>query len=191
MLTIPPAISLESAFFDLQDMDWETCSYYVIHSKPRQEKKSALMMAQLTRPSFLPLYKKAMERKSGSSRIRRYESLIPVFAGYLFGRLDHNDLKISHFNETVAHFIIVKPPETAHFIFQLDQLRRALASEYTIAPYENFEKGALVKITSGSLKGMEGYVVELKEKQTFVIEIDMVGRAVSIDIDASFLKKVH
>ncbi len=165
--------------------------YHVIHCKPRHEKKLSVLLTQIARPHFLPLYTKALERKAGGTRTRQYESKLPLFPGYLFAVLHRDDLKDPRLNDSAARFLRVKPSETPHFLRQLEQLARALDSEYSIAPYEHLERGSLVKITGGSLKGLEGFVVEHKEKQTFIIEVDLVGRAVSIDIDAGFLKKVH
>ncbi|MDK3155364.1 transcription termination/antitermination NusG family protein [Kamptonema cortianum] len=179
-----------SPFFNFPWESSEDISYYVVHCKPRQEKKLSVLLVQIARPHFLPLYTKALERKAGGTRTRQYESKLPLFPGYLFAVLHRDDLKDPRLNDSSARFIRVKPSEIPHFLRQLEQLARALDSEYSIAPYEHLERGSSVKITGGSLKGLEGFVVEHKEKQTFIIEIDLVGRAVAIDIDAGFLKKI-
>ncbi|MDX2226176.1 MAG: transcription termination/antitermination NusG family protein [Verrucomicrobiae bacterium] len=161
---------------------------FVVHTRPRVEKKAAELASSLGRPVFLPLYEKPQQRRSGRGRVRHYRTRFPLFPGYLFARLTAEDVKNERLRAHVAGMIPVTALEEPVLLRQLQQVKTALEGPYTLEPYEYLKTGATVSVSMGPLKGLEGYVVCHKDRQTFVVQVDLVGRAVSIDVDAALLR---
>lgn len=62
-----------------------------------------------------------------------------------------------------------------------------LAVEY--CPARAFSGGQKIIVACGPLKGVEGYVTYVKNKMRLVIQVEMLGQAVSVELDATWLKR--
>jgi transcription antitermination factor NusG len=50
--------------------------------------------------------------------------------------------------------------------------------------------GCNVEVTAGPLKGIKGILVEKRGKFRFVLQVDLIRQAVSIEIDASDVRSI-
>ena len=73
---------------------------------------------------------------------------------------------------------------------ELTNLRLALEAGDRIDPYPFLKKGVRVEVTSGPLRGLEGLVEERCGVHRLILQIEMLGQAVSLEIDASQLEVV-
>ena len=110
----------------------------------------------------------------------------PVFPGYFFmtcdekGRVDL--LKTNNIVRTL------KPPNEETFLFELDQIRRALAADPTLGSCQAIERGRRVRITGGPFMGVEGMVENMRGRTKVCLNIEMIGRAVAVEVDRQFLE---
>ncbi|MGH7183075.1 MAG: transcription termination/antitermination NusG family protein, partial [Nitrospiraceae bacterium] len=125
--------------------------WYVIRTKPHQERLAESHLKQLPVETFLPLLRQ-------TKWIRRQEKTIvePLFPRYLFARFDINDrYRAVSFAKGVLNIVKfgLKPAEVSESL--IGAIRERLEGGYVTPPTERFEKGQIVQISGGPLAGLE------------------------------------
>jgi hypothetical protein len=158
--------------------------WHVIHTRSRQEKAVAEVLAGSGGTPYLPLYRRVMYY---GHRKRVVES--PLFSCYLFlwGLREHAYPAFSA--KRVAQLIAV--PDQTTFISQLAQVRLVLAAGGELGPYRYLTKGRRVRVMAGPFQGVEGVVDDLLRQDRLILKIHAIGRALSLEIDASLLEPVE
>ena len=162
-----------------------TLSWYLVHTKPRQEDVALANLERQGYECYLPQMR--------IERIRRRKAEVatePMFPRYLFVRLDSSDQgkswspirstlgvsQLVHFGARAA-----KVDET--LIDLLRQRERALPTEAM------FHSGDSVVITDGPFAGIEAiYQTVDAERRAFIL-LEILAKPVSMHIDAGRLRK--
>jgi transcription antitermination factor NusG len=159
-------------------------AWWVLHTKPRAEKALGEQIRAAGIPFFLPQYGKT--RRQGG-RIRT--SYLPLFPGYLFLRGTPDDRVRVLKTNLVANSLPVPDQETLHR--QLAQVYRIVTHDPAACrPRDDPRIGSLVEITDGPFTGMIGRVTEVGAGYTFVVEVEFIGRGVSVPLDHWMFRKV-
>ena len=121
---------------------------------------------------------------------RQREAELPLFPGYMFARLDcRNRLPVL---VTPGVYGIVscgkQPLPVADS--EITALKEVLRSGLPFGPWAFLTKGEKVTITKGALAGLTGIVVEVKKTLRVVLCIDLIQRAVAVEVDADVLTSV-
>jgi transcription antitermination factor NusG len=161
---------------------WEP-NWYAAYTSANHEKRVAEQFAQKSVEHFLPLYESVRRWKD-----RRVQLQMPLFPGYIFARLSLQDrlqvLQVSGvanlvgFNGTPA----VLPEE------EIEALKKLVASGIRAEPSRYTTVGKRIRICVGPLAGREGILVRRKGSLRIVLSIDLVQRAILVDVDASALE---
>ena len=163
-----------------------TGTWYVLHVKPRTEKK---VMAYLERYGFfryLPLVVKVT--KVQRRKVRRE---LPLFPGYVFTRLlPEQRIKMLQTNLLVRTIPVPRPREMIH---QLRQVNRALKA---VGPAmkklaHTFKAGDYVRVTAGVLRGTEGYVKYDGAQAHVCLNVEILGVAVEVAIPPTDIEKIR
>lgn len=153
--------------------------WYVLHVRPRSEKKVAGYLVKYKALYFLPLYTKI--RKVQRRKVR---TELPLFPGYVIAKLDFNQrLSILKTNHVVQAIIVISPRVMIH---QLRQVVRALRRAPLIRTTKIYKVGQLVKIKFGPFMGTEGYVKRSRGKSSLVLNVDILGTAVEVDVPPEY-----
>jgi transcription antitermination factor NusG len=185
-----PAPPSETLFFDPSAISQKGWSYYAARTRPRREKQLKLALDRAGAAAYLPTYFTEKERRAGGHRIRKYTSELVLFPGYVFAALPTPLKSLPVVAGKVASWIEVKEPERKHFLKTLEALRNALSMQISLIPYEGLKPGKAVLLASGPLRGSEGKIVEHRGQLLFAVEIELLGRGVLMEIEASSLKTV-
>lgn len=121
---------------------------------------------------------------------RKRSAELPLFPGYMFARLDYrNRLPVL---VTPGVYGIVscgkQPapiPET-----EINSLKEVTRSGLRFGPWPFLTKGEQVTIARGVLAGLTGIVVEVKKSLRVVLCVDLIQRAVAVEVDADVLTSV-
>src|ERR671918_1347473 len=109
----------------------------------------------------------------------------PLFPGYCFARF-HPQERLPVLKCTGVVSIISFEGEPApipeHEIFGIRQL---VESDLAYDPCPMIREGDLVEVKSGPLKGVMGRLVRKNEKARLVLSVDLIGQAVSVEVDAA------
>ena len=157
----------------------EDSVYSVMATKTKREKIITESLDQLDIPYYLPIYTKIKRYKKGT---QIHE--LPLFEGYVFYKNTPSKytelLQLS--NKYITTFEVGQS-DTELFLNQLNIIKKMLTSKTTVKPYEHFKKGDKVRIKTGPMKDMEGYIVTEKKRYLFVVKIDILGQSVCCEID--------
>ena len=158
-------------------------TWYVLHVKPRTEKKVNDYLSLLRVFHYLPLVRK--ETKTQRRRIVRY---LPVFPGYVFTRLFPDERIRVLGTKQIVRTIEVSDPR--RMIHQLRQVEHASRLPADLRVIESFKPGEFVKVVSGPLRGLEGQVVRRGAETSLVLTVDILGRALEAAVSPSDLQKI-
>lgn len=158
----------------------ETHAWIVIHARPRCEKKVVEFCQSRSVSCYLPL---VVKKHKYGKRIRSYE--VPLFTGYLFARTNSQETAVVRQNQRVANVLAVADQQV--LLNQLNYIKRALDNRESIELFPHLEAGMKVQVRQGPLKGVEGYIHQLKSKTRIVLNIDFIRQAVAVEIEADWL----
>jgi transcription antitermination factor NusG len=161
----------------------ETVCWTVLQVRSRQEKALSKNLGTMGITHFLPLMKR-VQIYGG----RRFTVELPLFPGYLFLSGSMDEVYAADRTRRVAKIIPVF--DQKQLSWELNNLRLALESGDSLDPYPFLKKGVRVEVTSGPLRGLEGLVEDRAGVHRLILQIEMLGRAVSLEIDASHLSVV-
>jgi len=162
-------------------------AWYAVYTRSRFEKK---MLSELTDRSidvFLPMREVLSRWKDRKKRI-----WVPLFPGYIF---------INQIDTPTNRYRILNVPGAVRFVGQsghadpipeqqIEAVRRFLEASISVDPYPYMHIGRRVEIVAGPLKGIQGILVQKKGRFRFVLKVDLIRQAVSIEIDASDVRPV-
>lgn len=152
--------------------------WFALLVKPRHDKAVSGALSTKGYETFLPLYKK---RHRYATRLK--ESELPLFPGYVFCRFD-----------PLARLPILITPGVIQVLgagrmpipvddSEIASLQLAIRSQLTVKPVPYLKAGQRVRITEGSLAGVEGIVVNSKQPLRLVLSVSLLQRSVLLEID--------
>ena len=158
-------------------------TWWVAHTKSRNEKALAWQMQKRNISYFLPMHWKVSKK-----RTRTFRSLLPLFTGYLFFCGDDEDrLEVLQTNR-VAIIIVVKDQDA--FVSDLLPIEKVIMQGEDIRPHKYIKAGQKCRVVAGPLMGTEGIVSRDSNRTRLVLQVDMLGQATSVEIDTDFLEMI-
>lgn len=159
--------------------------WWVLHLKARNEKALAWELYDSGIDYFLPL----VRRPSTYGR-RRVEIDIPLFPGYMFfWSISDDDRYQVIRTHRVANILEVS--DQARLKVELEQVRLAVQSLHKVDLYPGIKRGRRCRITSGSLKGLEGVVINCGRTGRVFLDVSMLGQSAVVEIDVTFLESAE
>ena len=159
-------------------------TWYVLHVKPRTEKKVLDHLRIIGVFRYVPFFKKVT--KVQRKKITRH---LPLFPGYVFTKLYPDErltiLKTQH----VVRTIVVENPR--RMIHQLRQIAHAGKMPVEIRPVTNFTPGEYVRMKTGPFMGLEGCVQRKANAVSLVLMLEILGQAVEVTVDPLDLEKIE
>ena len=161
--------------------------WYALYTRSRFEKK---MLGELTDRQievFLPMREVLSKWKDRKKRV-----WFPLFPGYIF---------VNHVDTPGNRYKILNMPGAVRFVgseghadpipdAQILSIRRFLEASISIDPYPYMKVGCTVEVIVGPLKGIKGILVEKRGRFRFVLQVDLIRQAVSVEIDASDVRPI-
>ena len=157
--------------------------WWVAHTKARFEKAFAWELHHRDIGCFLPMAKRI--RVYGG---KKQPIMLPLFTSYVFFCGSEKNRYIAMTTNRLCQTIEVIDQEK--LITELVEIERALAGKVELDPYPFAAVGQRCRITAGTLKGVEGVVVERTQKARFVLQVDILGHGAVMEIDSDLLEPV-
>jgi transcriptional antiterminator RfaH len=153
----------------------------VVHVKPRCEKKLATYCGVNSVTCDLPL-----REETKVYQRRRVTVTKPVFPGYCFLKYgEAQKIVVLKSNLLVRVLEVV---DQNQLVRELEQVRQALAVDPTLDACAAFQAGKRVSIRSGPFCGLEGVVQMVRGKARVVLNVEMIGRALAVEVDMEMLE---
>jgi transcription antitermination factor NusG len=158
-------------------------AWYVLRTRSRQEKVLANSLQARGVGQYLPLV--TCTRMYGG---RRAKVELPLFPGYLFVCGQPEDVYEADRSGRVAQIIPVG--NQSRFDQELRNIYLALEVNATLDPYPYLAKGTHVEVTDGPLRGIRGIVADRACPTRLILQIEMLGQAVAVEIDGACLSVI-
>jgi transcription termination/antitermination protein NusG len=162
---------------------FEDCcgQWHVLHVKSRQEKALSDDLQIRGIAHFLPLIRQP--RLYGR---RKAVVEVPLFPGYLFLKGTLEDAYTADRTGRVARVIQVNDQE--RISGELSSVRVALTQDGPLDPYPYLKEGLRVRVRYGPLEGLEGFIESKHKRDRLIIQVEVLGQAVSMEIDGASLE---
>jgi len=159
--------------------------WYAVYTHPRAEKVVASHLAQRDIENFLPLYSKVSRWKNGM----KMHLELPLFPGYLFVKIPLADRLRVLQTPSVATLVgagtrPIAVPE------QEIEILRAQLSRVAAIPHPYMSIGDRVRVVSGPLQGLEGFLIQKKNEDRFILSMDLIMQSMSVEIDTCDIEPI-
>ncbi|KZW99869.1 transcriptional activator RfaH [Pseudoalteromonas luteoviolacea] len=159
--------------------------WYVVYTRPNAEKKFADQVNQFTTGCdvYLPLI---TENRQWSDRVKLVSR--PLFKSYVFVYLNDDEY---HYIKRLSGFVEYikfngKPSVVSSL--EVEKIKKIIASGFPCEPTtRKFALGQSVEIKSGSLRGYQGKLVDIKNDAVFAIEVQGIDQNLLMSVPASLL----
>lgn len=114
---------------------------------------------------------------------------LPLFPTYLFVRCERDMLSDLLPSGRVSQ--VIEAPNQDRLVDELEQIRRAIdAGAEAFDPYPYLIRGRRVRVRCGAMRGVEGIVDDRRGVSRLVLNVETLGQATSLEIDADLLEPV-
>lgn len=155
----------------------------MLHTKSRQEKAVAEVLTAMGISHFLPLVRQA--RYYGN---RKCLVDLPLFPSYVFLRGTRLDAFEINATKRIAGIIAVHQQDILDS--ELRNVFLAVETGAELDPYPYLTVGTRVEVRSGPFRGLQGLIDARSRLNRIILQISMLGRAVSLEVDAALVEPV-
>ena len=157
--------------------------WFVAHTRPRREKKLQQFCQREGMLVTLPCYRTIHRYRGKTVKFNKL-----LFPGYVFLELlPEQRLRVRQ-NEHVANLLDVH--DQAQFEHQLGEILTALETDLEIFLAPQIGPGSVVKVKSGPLRGMEGWVEQRYGPSTVLLRLNFIGQAAAVRVQADDLELI-
>ena len=159
--------------------------WYALYTRSRFEKKLLCELSSRQVEVFLPMHEILSRWKD-----RKKKVWFPLFPGYIF---------VNHIDTPENRHRVLNVPGAVHFVSvcghpnpvpeeQIAAIRVFLETSLSIDPYPYIHVGTQVEVIAGPLTGVKGMLVEKRGKFRFILQVDLIKQAISVEVDASDIR---
>jgi transcriptional antiterminator NusG len=163
-------------------------NWYALRVRSRHEFFTSEELSRKDIENFLPSVSRVRQWKDRKKTVD-----FPLFPGYLFVHLDPHPgefLKVLKTRGSVC-FVSLEPGQpTSVPPEEIASLRALLKSGEQLDVFPAFKEGKTVRVKHGPLSGIVGILAKRENVQTFLVNIDILGRSVGLKIGAEDVELV-
>jgi transcription termination/antitermination protein NusG len=177
----------------LRDCDVRTRAYgcgflpwYAIYVKSRHEFVVHAELIKKGMEAFVPSMRRVSQWKD-----RKKEITLPLFPGYVFVRVPDYPgafLDVLKTRGAVAFVSLERAAPTPVDAEELQSLRLLVESGRELEMHPELKEGMRVRIKTGLLANAEGILIKQKNNYCFWINVELLGRSVSVQVSAQDLE---
>jgi len=147
--------------------------WFACHTKPRCEKKFAVLLAAERFAHYLPLVPSVRRYRQQTKRFTK-----PLFPGYVFAEVPPEKKERVYQQDLLVRALWVE--DQPRLLRQLDDVRAVLASGLELSLHPLLRKGTLVRVAGGPLHGLEGIVDDPANPKGVVIAVDVLQQGLLV-----------
>ena len=161
------------------DVQW-----YAIWTRSRHEQVVRDQLERKRFEAFLPTITRWSRWKDRKKKIDW-----PLFPGYCFARFDPADALPVLKCTGVVNIVSFEGKPAPIADFEVDSIRLLVGSELQYDPCPMIREGMMVEVVHGPLKGVIGRLMRKDaHRARLVLSVDLIGQAVSVEVDAADVK---
>ena len=161
------------------DLEW-----YAVWTRSRHEQVVRDQLEKKGIHAFLPTITRWSRWKDRKKKIDW-----PLFPGYCFARFDSTNALPILKCTGVVNIVSFEGKPAPIPEYELDSIRLLVASEFQFDPCPMIREGMMVEVVHGPLRGVVGRLMRKDtQKARLVLSVDLIGQAVSVEVDAADVK---
>jgi transcription antitermination factor NusG len=154
--------------------------WYALWTRSRHEKRVRDRLSDSGVEIFLPTIVRWSYWKDRKKQIDW-----PLFPGYCFARFSIMEISTVKACDGVVSIVGVNGAPSPVSDREIEDVRRLLDSELAADPCPFVKEGAAVLVVHGPLKGVTGRLIHKGLQARLVISIELIGRALSVQVHAA------
>lgn len=163
-----------------------THSWFALTAKARHEKAVAENLRSKGLESFVPLYR---VRRQWTDRVKPVD--LPLFPGYVFCRFSYTSRLPVLSTPGVTSVVGISNVPTPVSDGEIERIQAIQASGLPAQPWPYVRVGQKARIERGSLAGLEGVLIREKDSLRVVVSVELLRRAVAVEIDRDMICAVQ
>lgn len=169
-------------------MSDDVSKWYAVYTKSRFEQKVHDGIFSKAIEVFLPKVQVMSRRKDRKKKI-----LVPVFPGYVFVYTDLHPEEYLNILKTagVVRMIGFQGKPVPAREDEINSLKILNGTDHTVQNRDYMNKGDMIRIMEGPLKGLVGYYLHHKgESDKVVVSVELLQRSLEVEVEGWALEKV-
>ncbi len=159
--------------------------WYAVRVRSNYERTVSTVLSHKGVEQFLPTYR---SRRVWTDRVKTMD--LPLFPGYVFCRVALDERNRVVTTEGVVGFVGAGRQPIPVTESEIDAIRRIVDSQAPTEPWPFLKIGQTVRINYGSLSGLDGILVRVKNSWRLVVSVTLLERSVAVEIDAAYVTPV-
>lgn len=160
-------------------------NWHALYVASRQEKKVLEKLQKKNIEVYLPVLK---TMRQWSDRKKMVE--MPLLNGYIFVKIDNTQNEKTLQTPGVVNFVRAEGKIAKVREEEIDRLKQLIELGYQMevnGVKRTYKEGDKIKITSGALKNIEGFVVENKEGRYIDVLLESIGQSIRVKLPEEIL----
>jgi len=154
--------------------------WFALWTRSRHEQVVRQQLEQKHVDVFLPTVTKWSRWKDRKKKVDW-----PLFPGYCFARFNPLDRLPILKCTGVVNIVSCQGEPASIPEHEIEGIRQLVESDLAFDPCPMIREGMMVEVTHGPLKGVVGRLMRKNEKARLVLSVDLIGQAVSVEVDAA------
>ena len=162
-----------------------TKRWLAFYVSSRTEKKICELLQQKGIEAYTPIIK---TMRQWSDRKKLVE--LPLISGYVFARISPKEQDTAVQTRGIVNFVRLSGQLAVIRDEEIENLKQLIQLGYHIESNpikHNFKEGEKVKIKSGPLKNIEGFVLENKEGRFIELVLESIGQSLRVKLPKEIL----
>jgi transcription antitermination factor NusG len=152
--------------------------WFALHVRSRHDKLVASNLRVRGMEALLPLYR---SRRRWSDRTRVMD--LPLFPGYVFCRFDPQLLLPILMTPGVVRVISAGKRPCPVAEEEITAIQRVIYAGNAVEPWPYLRAGQKVRILDGPLFGIEGILLDVKNRRRLVVSVHLLQRSIAVELD--------
>ena len=157
--------------------------WFAIWTKSRHEQVVRTQLEQQAIEAFLPTVARWSRWKDRKKKVDW-----PLFPGYCFARFDPEQRLTVLKCGGVVNIVSIEGEPARIPEHEIHAIRQLVESDLAYDPCPLIREGMMVEVSHGPLKGVVGRLARKNDKARLVLSVDLIGQAVSVEVDAADVK---
>jgi len=162
-----------------------TALWYAVRVRSNYERTVSTILSSKGVEQFLPTYR---SRRIWSDRIKTMD--MPLFPGYVFCRIPLDARNQIVTTEGVVGIVCAGRQPIPVDDTEIEAIRTIIQSQAPAQPWPFLKIGQTVRINRGSMAGIQGILIRVKNTWRLVVSVTLLERSVAVEIDAAFVTPV-
>jgi transcription antitermination factor NusG len=157
--------------------DAEAARWVAFYTLSRREKDLMRKLVAAAVPFYAPLIRRRLRSPGGRAR----QSFVPLFAGYVFARVDDDQRRAALATNTIARWLPIV--DERRLVTDLRAIKQLIDTDQPLTPEARIEPGRQVRVRGGPLRGLEGTVVRRQGSQRLVVAVQFLNQGASVELE--------